>query len=61
MKPLILLPCRESGATLCADESMRVHAEFGADLWCLVFEAGFTEYRLVAYCYPAGIALVAMA
>jgi SAM-dependent methyltransferase len=45
----------------CLDEAMRVHTEFGADVWEVVLSAGFSECRIVSYCYPAGIALIAVA
>lgn len=49
------------GYPACIDESMRVHTEFGADVWRFPLVAGFSECRMVSYCYPAGIALIAVA
>lgn len=49
------------GHPACVDESMRVHTEFGADVWRFALNAGFEECRIVSYCYPAGIALIAVA
>ncbi|MBI4001969.1 MAG: class I SAM-dependent methyltransferase [Nitrospira defluvii] len=49
------------GHPACVDESMRVYTEFGADVWCFALSAGFVECRLVSYCYPAGLALIAVA
>jgi SAM-dependent methyltransferase len=54
------LPPSYHGSPSHADESMRVHAEFGADLWCYVFEAGFKECRIATFYYPSGIALTAI-
>lgn len=49
------------GHGACVDEAMRVHTEFGADVWQFALSAGFAECRMVSYCYPAGIALIAVA
>ena len=49
------------GHRACVEEAMRVHTEFGADVWRFVLDAGFAECRIVSYCYPAGIALIAVA
>ncbi|MGZ8382802.1 MAG: class I SAM-dependent methyltransferase [Nitrospira sp.] len=49
------------GHPACVEESMRVHTEFGADVWRFALSAGFAECRMVSYCYPAGIALIAVA
>jgi SAM-dependent methyltransferase len=37
----------------------QVNTEFGADLWCMVLEAGFKSCDLIAYPYPSGIAVLA--
>lgn len=55
------LPISRHGSLGCADPSMVVHTEFGADVWCRVLEAGFRDCQLVAYGYPAGIAVIATA
>lgn len=55
------LPPSLHGNESCVDKSLMVHTEFGADVWCRIFEAGFRECRIVTYCYPAGIALIAIA
>ena len=39
---------------------LQVHTEFGADTWCMIMEAGFSECRLISYQYPSGIAVVAI-
>jgi len=36
-------------------EDFRVHTEFGADVWKMVIDAGFSEYRLFSFEYPAGL------
>lgn len=53
------MPVIRHGSQGCADASMIVHTEFGANLWCGVLEAGFDACQLVSYHYPAGIALIA--
>lgn len=53
------LPISLHGRQGDSDLSMRVHTEFGADVWCKVLESGFDDCRMVSYRYPAGIALVA--
>lgn len=42
-----------------ADPAYLVHWEFGADFWTYVLGAGFSDCRLVTFCYPAGLAVVA--
>jgi SAM-dependent methyltransferase len=37
------------------EESFRVHTEFGSDVWKLVVAAGFSEYRLFSFEYPAAL------
>jgi len=39
-------------------EDYLVHTEFGADVWKLAFQAGFTEVRTYSLEYPAGLAFV---
>ena len=36
-----------------------VHHEFGADLWTIVFEAGFSDLAMSQVAYPSGIAISA--
>jgi SAM-dependent methyltransferase len=55
------MPISMHGSQGCTDPSMVVHSEFGADIWCRVLEAGFRNCQMVAYGYPAGIAMVATA
>lgn len=55
------LPLSVHGSEGSTDSSLTVHTEFGVDVWCLVFESGFDECRIVPYRYPAGIALIARA
>jgi len=38
---------------------LMVHTEFGADTWAMVLQAGFSRCELVAFDYPAGIAIIA--
>ena len=54
------LPPSFHGHESCADESLLVHTEFGSDIWCYIFEAGFSECRIATYSYPSGIALTAI-
>jgi SAM-dependent methyltransferase len=35
-----------------------VHTEYGADMWTQLFEAGFSECRLISADYPASIAVI---
>jgi SAM-dependent methyltransferase len=53
------LPISLHGRQGDSDLSMKVHTEFGADVWCKVLESGFDDCRMVPYRYPAGMALVA--
>lgn len=41
------------------DEAMRVHTEFGMDVWQIVLQAGFANCGIYALEYPAGLALIA--
>lgn len=54
------LPSSFHGNESCVDEALLVHTEFGSDIWCYVFEAGFKECRIVTYNYPSGVALIAV-
>ncbi|GAA5070623.1 class I SAM-dependent methyltransferase [Lysobacter panacisoli] len=42
-----------------AGADLIVHTEFGADTWAMVLQAGFTRCEMVAFDYPAGIAIIA--
>ena len=53
------LPPAYHGASGSESPDLCVQTEFGADLWCMIIEAGFSECRLVSYNYPSGIAVVA--
>jgi SAM-dependent methyltransferase len=41
------------------DPAMKVHTEFGADVWTYVIRAGFASCELLAFRFPSGIAIVA--
>jgi SAM-dependent methyltransferase len=43
----------------CRDPDFMVHTEFGADAWTSVLTAGFTTCQIVAFRYPAGLAIIA--
>jgi SAM-dependent methyltransferase len=53
------LPASYHGGPGREDPAMRVHTEFGADAWTFVMRAGFASCELVAFNYPAGLAVVA--
>ncbi|KQZ81969.1 hypothetical protein ASD64_09525 [Mesorhizobium sp. Root157] len=36
-----------------------VHTEFGADAWCLIFEAGYSDVTIFPVAYPAALAIAA--
>jgi SAM-dependent methyltransferase len=40
-------------------EDMRVHTEFGADVWCDLLASGFDEVRMLSLEYPASLAITA--
>lgn len=54
------LPPAYHGASGSESPDLCVRTEFGADLWCMIMEVGFSECRLVSYNYPSGIAVVAI-
>lgn len=54
------LPHSFHGSPGMESTDLRVHTEFGADIWCMVLEAGFDQCRLISYQYPAGIAVMAV-
>ena len=43
----------------CRDETMRVHTEFGMDVWQMGLRVGFASCGIYALEYPAGLAVVA--
>jgi hypothetical protein len=43
------------GAADTVTEDFRVHTEFGADVWKVVANAGFREYRLFTFEHPAAL------
>jgi SAM-dependent methyltransferase len=47
------------GHAACVAPDFLVHTEFGADAWTAVFDAGYVRCDLVAFRYPAGLAIVA--
>lgn len=54
------LPASYHGAEGVSAPDLLVHTEFGADAWCMVLEAGFSECRITPYGYPAGLAFTAV-
>jgi SAM-dependent methyltransferase len=42
------------------DEPNLVRTEYGADAWCQLFLAGFTECRVTCIEYPSGLAITAL-
>lgn len=40
-------------------EALRVHTEFGADVWVFVMEAGFARCEMLSFIFPSGLALIA--
>ena len=53
------LPPSFHGHPGCSQPDYLVHTEFGADVWAHVLAAGFASCHLVAFRYPAGLALIA--
>jgi SAM-dependent methyltransferase len=53
------LPPSYHGHADCVEPDFLVHTEFGADVWTAVFDAGFERCDLVAFRYPAGLAIIA--
>ncbi|MDQ8051294.1 methyltransferase domain-containing protein [Luteibacter sp.] len=47
------------GAPGDSESDLAVHTEFGADVWAMVMQAGFSRCEMIAFDYPAGIAIVA--
>jgi len=48
------------GTADTATEDFKVHTEFGADVWKVVTNAGFREYRLFSFEYPSALVHVAV-
>ena len=53
------LPDSFHGSAITQDAALKVHTEFGADVWRLCMQAGFEKVTQHAVCYPAGIAITA--
>jgi hypothetical protein len=53
------LPPSYHGQADSIDPGMKVHTEFGADVWTYVIRAGFASCELFAFRFPAGLAIVA--
>ncbi|MFI4957143.1 MAG: class I SAM-dependent methyltransferase [Gammaproteobacteria bacterium] len=53
------LPATYHGAEGEFASDYKVFTEFGADIWCMVMEAGFSACSMIPYAYPAGIAIIA--
>jgi SAM-dependent methyltransferase len=53
------LPPSYHGNPELAENDYLVRTEFGADAWSYVLQAGFTRCEIVAFKYPAGLAIIA--
>ena len=53
------MPPSYHGSPGLSDEALRVHTEFGADAWVMVFRAGFARCELVSFMFPSGLAMLA--
>lgn len=53
------LPDSFHGSPTTEDSGLKVHTEFGADVWRWCVEAGFEKVSQHVSCYPAGIAISA--
>jgi SAM-dependent methyltransferase len=53
------LPASYHGSADCREADFRVHTEFGADVWTVVFDAAFASCQFVPFRYPSGLALIA--
>jgi SAM-dependent methyltransferase len=53
------LPPSYHGTPDVNDSSMQVFTEFGANIWCMILEAGFSSCNLLAHPFPSGIAITA--
>lgn len=53
------LPPSYHGQETTDESALLVHTEFGADMWTVVFDAGFSSCELVPFRYPSGLALIA--
>jgi ubiquinone/menaquinone biosynthesis C-methylase UbiE len=54
------LPTSYHGAPDTRSSDLLVHTEYGADAWKHVILAGFGECRLMAFDFPASLALVGL-
>jgi Methylase involved in ubiquinone/menaquinone biosynthesis len=55
------MPPSYHGNERLRDPGMVVHTEFGADVWVLVAQAGFSSCELLPHQFPAGLAILAKA
>ena len=53
-----LPPSYHLGGNAPADESLRVHREYGTDAWCELMSAGFQQVAFHSICFPHGVALI---
>ena len=53
------LPPSYHGQPESADPAMKVHTEFGSDVWTYVIRAGFGSCQLLPSWFPSGLAIVA--
>ncbi|MGA2654648.1 MAG: class I SAM-dependent methyltransferase [Gammaproteobacteria bacterium] len=53
------LPLSFHGSPETQSLDFQVVTEFGADTWCMLLEAGYSQCNMVPYHYPAGIAIIA--
>jgi SAM-dependent methyltransferase len=43
----------------CREMDLLVHTEFGADVWTVVLQTGFSSCQFLPFRYPSGLALIA--
>ena len=53
------LPKSYHGDPQESGDDYMVHTEFGADAWCFLLEAGYTDVSIVPIAYPAALAMAA--
>jgi SAM-dependent methyltransferase len=53
------LPPIYHGNSKAIQDDLLVYTEFGADIWVMVCQAGFSRCEFVTFKFPAGIALIA--
>lgn len=53
------LPKSHHGSPQESGDDYVVHTEFGADAWCFLMEAGYSELTIFPVDYPAALAMVA--